>query len=215
MVGFLSWAVSTAPFWKRTVTACVRRPCKDESSGHQLRQAASTGRFRRSSSSLTKRDTILYALGVGLGADPCDAEPAQVRLREKLQALPTMAIILGYPGPWHAHPTPASRAATWCTANRVSSSTSRCRSKATIIGKTTRHRGDRQGQGQGRAGADRTATVRDKASGELICTLTSTTFCRADGGFGGPSGPVQAAAPDSRHAGRSTCATCRRCRRPR
>ena len=51
---------------------------------------------------LTRRDTILYALGVGLGADACD--PAQLRFvyEEGLQALPTMAIILGYPGAWHA-----------------------------------------------------------------------------------------------------------------
>ena len=31
----------------------------------------------------------------------------------------------------------------------------------------------------------------DAASGELLATLTSTTFCRADGGFGGPTGPVK------------------------
>ena len=28
--------------------------------------------------------------------------------------------------------------------------------------------------------------ITDKASGELIATVTQTTFCRADGGFGGP-----------------------------
>ena len=33
--------------------------------------------------------------------------------------------------------------------------------------------------------------VRDKATDEVVCTLTSTTFCRADGGFGGPSGPLR------------------------
>ena len=32
--------------------------------------------------------------------------------------------------------------------------------------------------------------VIDKATGDLLCTLTSTTFMRGDGGFGGPSGPV-------------------------
>ena len=37
--------------------------------------------------------------------------------------------------------------------------------------------------------------MRDKASGEVVCTLTSTTFCRADGGFGGPAGPVKAPHP--------------------
>ena len=28
--------------------------------------------------------------------------------------------------------------------------------------------------------------ITDKASGELLATVTQTTFCRADGGFGGP-----------------------------
>jgi acyl dehydratase len=35
--------------------------------------------------------------------------------------------------------------------------------------------------------------VTDKASGELLATLKQTTFCRADGGFGGP--PREAPAP--------------------
>jgi len=34
-------------------------------------------------------------------------------------------------------------------------------------------------------------TVRDAATGEPLATMTSTTFCRADGGFGGPAGPVK------------------------
>jgi acyl dehydratase len=34
-------------------------------------------------------------------------------------------------------------------------------------------------------------TVVDDVSAETICTLTSTSFCRADGGFGGPSGAVR------------------------
>ena len=34
-------------------------------------------------------------------------------------------------------------------------------------------------------------TVREKASGSVLCTLASTTFCRADGGFGGPDSPVR------------------------
>jgi acyl dehydratase len=33
--------------------------------------------------------------------------------------------------------------------------------------------------------------VRDKSSGATLCTLTSTSFCRADGGFGGPDGPMR------------------------
>ena len=40
--------------------------------------------------------------------------------------------------------------------------------------------------------------VTDKASGELIATVTQTTFCRADGGFGGPPRAGAAAAPAPR-----------------
>ena len=42
---------------------------------------------------LTRRDTILYALGVGLGADPCDASQLKFVYEQNLQALPTMAIV--------------------------------------------------------------------------------------------------------------------------
>ena len=58
---------------------------------------------------LTRKDTMLYALGVGLGADPCDTNQLKFVYEKNLQALPTMAIILGYAGSsagsWHAkHP---------------------------------------------------------------------------------------------------------------
>ena len=51
----------------------------------------------------TVRDTMLYALGVGLGTDPCDADQLKYVYEEGLEALPSMAIVLAYPGPWHAH----------------------------------------------------------------------------------------------------------------
>ena len=41
--------------------------------------------------------------------------------------------------------------------------------------------------------------VTDKASGELIATLSQTTFCRGDGGFGGA--PREAPAPRKPHGG--------------
>jgi hypothetical protein len=58
---------------------------------------------------LTRKDTMLYALGVGLGADPCDTNQLKFVYEKNLEALPTMAIILGYAGSsagsWHAkHP---------------------------------------------------------------------------------------------------------------
>ena len=143
---------------------------------------------------LTKRDTMLYALGVGLGADPCDANHIKFVYEENLLALPTMAIILASPGPWHAHPD------TGITRSHVVHGEQSFRIhkplpvEGAIVGQTRVAGIVDKGKDKGALLMTEYA-VRDKASGQLICTLTSTTFCRADGGFGGPSGPVKAPHP--------------------
>ncbi len=138
---------------------------------------------------LTRRDTILYALGVGLGADPCDADQLRFIYEDGLRALPTMAIIIGYPGPWHAHPD------TGITRSHVVHGEQGFRIlkplpvEGDVLGKTRVTGVVDKGKDKG-ALVMTDCTVRDKTSGEVICTLTSTTFCRADGGFGGPDGPL-------------------------
>ncbi|OGA46750.1 MAG: 3-alpha,7-alpha,12-alpha-trihydroxy-5-beta-cholest-24-enoyl-CoA hydratase [Betaproteobacteria bacterium RIFCSPLOWO2_12_FULL_62_58] len=143
---------------------------------------------------LTKRDTMLYALGVGLGADPIDANQLKFVYEQNLQALPTMAIILGYPGPWHA------QADTGITRSHVVHGEQSFRIRrplpveGAIIGKTRITGVVDKGRDKG-ALVMTECEVRDKTTEELICTLTSTMFCRADGGFGGPSGPVKSPHP--------------------
>jgi acyl dehydratase len=138
---------------------------------------------------LTRRDTILYALGVGLGADPCDASQLRFVYEEGLQSLPTMAVVLGYPGAWHAH------ADTGITRSHVVHGEQGFRIvrplpvEGDIVGKTRVTGVVDKGKDKG-ALVMTECTVREKASGEVLCTLTSTSFCRADGGFGGPAGPV-------------------------
>jgi len=142
----------------------------------------------------TRRDTMLYALGVGLGADPCDASELKFVYEQNLQALPTMAIILGYPGPWHAHPD------TGITRSHVVHG-----EQSFVIHRPLPVEGEIAGltkvTGVVDKGKDKGAlvmtecTVRDKAGGNTLCTLTSTSFCRADGGFGGPSGPARTPHP--------------------
>ena len=140
---------------------------------------------------LTPRDTMLYALGVGLGADPMDEQQLQYVYDKNLKGLPTMAIILGYPGPWHATLN------TGITRSHVVHG-----EQGFVIHKPLPVEGVVTGKTMLKAvldkGADKGALllteteVRGKTNGELICTLTSTTFCRKDGGFGGPatiSGP--------------------------
>lgn len=52
-----------------------------------------------------RRDTMLYALGVGAGFDQ-ETRKSDLRFtyEDKLQALPTMAAVLGYPGFWLGEP---------------------------------------------------------------------------------------------------------------
>lgn len=137
---------------------------------------------------LTSRDTMLYALGVGLGADPMDEQQLQYVYEKSLKALPTMAIVLGYPGPWHATMD------TGITRSHVVHG-----EQGFVIHQPLPVEGVVTGKTRLKAvldkGADKGALllteteIRSKTSGELICTLNSTTFCRKDGGFGGPAGP--------------------------
>jgi len=152
----------------------------------------------------TKRDTMLYALGVGLGSDPCDENQLKFVYEEKLLALPTMSIILGYPGPWHAkgevgitrtHVVHGEQGFTIHKALPV---------EGTVVGVSEIESVLDKGKDKGALIMTRT-TVRDKQTKDIICTLTSTTFCRADGGFGGPSGPVKSPHPIPERTPDLTC----------
>jgi len=138
----------------------------------------------------TRRDTMLYALGVGLGADPCDPGQLKFVYEENLQALPTMAIILGYPGPWYAHVDAGITRSHVVHGEQGFTIHRPLPVEGTIAGRTKITGVVDKGKDKGALVMLETE-VRDKTSGGLICTLTSTGFCRADGGFGGPTGPAK------------------------
>jgi acyl dehydratase len=50
------------------------------------------------------KDTILYALGVGLGAKPLDPDHLRFLYEDGLIAMPSMANVLGHPGFWAKDP---------------------------------------------------------------------------------------------------------------
>ena len=137
---------------------------------------------------LTKRDTMLFALGVGLGADPCDANQLKFVYEEKLAALPTMAIVLGYPGPLHAYGDTGITRTHTVHGEQGFTIHKPLPVEGAVVGQTKVVGVLDKGKDKGTLILTEN-TVRDKASGDTICTLTSTTFCRADGGFGGPAGP--------------------------
>jgi len=145
------------------------------------------------------KDAILYALSVGAGSDPADPAQLQLVYEQGLKVLPTLAAVLAHPGAWIANPLfevnflkllhgeqdltvhqplPASGEveATYCV--------------PAVVDK----------------GEDKGALVyfekqlRAAGGGELLCTVSSTLFLRADGGcgsFGTPPGGLPAM-PSSR-----------------
>src|SRR5471030_2429530 len=59
---------------------------------------------RETSQRYTARDTMLYALGVGAGIDADTPDKLRFVYEEKLDALPTMSVVLATPGFWLREP---------------------------------------------------------------------------------------------------------------
>ena len=127
---------------------------------------------------LTKRDTMLYALGIG-------ATELEFIYEEHLAALPTMAVILGYPGFFWRDP---ALGVNWQKLLHGEQSTVLHRPlpvEGEIVGETRIEALFDKGADKG-AIALVTREIRD-GDGTHLATVRATTFLRGDGGFGGSS----------------------------
>jgi acyl dehydratase len=148
--------------------------------------------FKDSQQAYTKRDTMLYALGLGVGATPTDAVQLRFVYEKNLVALPTMGVVLAHPGFWAGDP---ALGIDWVKMLHVGQ------------GLTVHQPIPIEGNVIGRQriaevvdrGADKGALlyyerdVVDAASGQLIATVRQTLLCRGNGGFN--SQPLEAPAP--------------------
>jgi len=141
---------------------------------------------------LTKRDTVLYALSVGFGQDPVgDGQLDFVDQKRELVAVPSMAVVLGYPGFWLANPATGVDPKSVLHGEQSIELFRPLPVEGEIIGRTRVTDLIDKGAGRG-ALLYSEKHVTDAATGELLAVTTSTTFLRGAGGFGGPSGPVKA-----------------------
>jgi acyl dehydratase len=144
-----------------------------------------------------ERECILYALGIGMGMDPLD--PGELKFvyeRAGLEAFPTMAVVLGWPGRM-TDPAlgiderlvvagdlkvtlhrPLAAQATLVSRPRVKEVIDKGRGNAAIIQNTRELVGE---------------------DGKPVATVDSSTFARKHGGFGGKvrETPVPHAVPES------------------
>jgi acyl dehydratase len=146
------------------------------------------------------KDTILYALSVGFGSDPLDERQLRFVHEDDLVASPTMAVVLAYPGMWLSNP---ATGVDWTQALHGEQSIrihKTLPAGGTVIGRTVVEDIIDKGAGKGALIYTRRDLL-EKVSGEPLASLLSTTFCRSDGGFGGPRGsrptcPLPDKAPD-------------------
>lgn len=141
--------------------------------------------------SYTKRDTILYALGAGAGADHCD--PAELRLayEKALVAIPSMAVTLAYPGFWYRDLNPGLAHAQVLHASEHFEIHRPLPVAATVTAHPRIVAIHDKGAGRGSLIVSR-REIREKPSGALLATVSQTAFCRGDGGLGGPVEPAPA-----------------------
>lgn len=150
-------------------------------------------RFEPIEQRLTRRDTMLYALGLGYGSDPVD--PAQLRFvyEDGLQAVPSMACVMGYAGFWMQSP---ELGIDWLRLLH-GEHYYEIHCPLPVEGLVTaRHRitgVDDKGEGRG-AVVNFEKSLHDE-SGALLARIEQSNFLRGDGGCGSFGEPAKARPP--------------------
>jgi acyl dehydratase len=151
----------------------------------------------------TDRETMLYALGVGMGADPMNEKELPFVYENGLKALPTMATVIawgagGLVGKMGINYLMVVHGEQKVEIHKPLPADADIEAATRVLGVFDK--------GAGKGAVIYTETVITEAGGAKLATLVSSTFARGDGGFGGPSegAPEPHAVPNRPHD--SACA---------
>lgn len=139
--------------------------------------------FPQTQAHYTFKETILYALGVGFGAEPLDAQHLRYLYEAELQAAPTMANVLASASFWAREPEygidwrKLLHAEQRLTLHRPLPAEGSVTARHDIMGVRDK------GEGAGAMLYQR-KTVSDAVSGEALCSVVTTLMLRGDGGCG-------------------------------
>ena len=136
----------------------------------------------------SEKDVMLYALGVGLGHDPVDAQELAFVYEKNLKVLPTFPVVLGF-DPFLLRDIGAGvnfEMAVHGEEHLVLHRT--LATSGTIVARHRIHDVIDKGPGKG-ALLLMERIICDKATGAAVATIQQTVFCRADGGFSGSTRP--------------------------
>lgn len=144
------------------------------------------------------RDVMLYALGLGVGADDA-LSPAALRYvyEGQLQVLPTMAVVIGTPGFWLKDPQYGIDWKRLLHGEQMLELHRALPVAADIVSRLTIDEIYDKGAAKG-AIMYTTRVISDAGSGEKFATLRASSFLRGDGGCGGKTegAPKPHAVPD-------------------
>ena len=143
------------------------------------------------------KDSILYALGVGAGADPMDLRQLPFVYEQGLRIIPSQSSVIAFPGAWLTEPElgvnylKVLHGEQGVTFERPLKATARIRGEYEVLGV------DDKGPEKGAVVFFEKRIIDDDDDG-LICRVHSTYFLRADGGCGswGRPLPPPSALPD-------------------
>jgi len=143
--------------------------------------------------SYDEKDVMLYALGIGLGADPMDADELKFVYERELKVVPTVATVLAASAlsVGHAPDLPPGHRVSQINFLMVVHGEQKIElhrplpTSGTFTAQSRNIGAYDKGVAKGAVVINET-TWTDEA-GEKVATLTGSTFARGDGGFGGPS----------------------------
>lgn len=131
----------------------------------------------------TRRDSILYALGVGAGQDATAQDTLKYVYEEGLTTLPTMATVLAYPGFWQREPQYGIDWQRILHAEQSVEFLAPLPVEGDLVGEMTIDWIVDKGAAKG-ALLCASRKIRDRASGALLAIVRQTSFLRGDGGCG-------------------------------
>ena len=145
-------------------------------------------RIARCESNYRTEDSILYALALGFGADPTDSEQLQFVYEQNIRTLPTMNLVVGYPGFWLKEPKYQVEWQKVLHAEEKLIIHQPLPPAGAVVGETFVDEIVDRGADKG-AFIYQRKEVRGEADGVLFAEVLSNTLARGDGGFGGTAKP--------------------------
>jgi acyl dehydratase len=141
--------------------------------------------------SYTQKDTMLYALGIGFGMQPTNANELQYVYETDLLTFPTMAVVMGHPGSWLSSPESGIDMAKVLHGAQSLEIFKALPVEGTIVAHTKVLDVIDKGVEKG-AVLVTERKLFDQSSNEHYCTQQSIIMARGNGGFGGPANKVPA-----------------------